>query len=80
MKPDNQGWRGRGAARDERPSRWLLKMAAPELRLVMAVMGQTGTDVCDLCKELGITRQTLYRHAAPDGALREDGRKLFNAK
>jgi hypothetical protein len=23
------------------------------------------------------TRQTLYRHVSPDGALREDGRKLL---
>jgi hypothetical protein len=30
--------------------------------------------------ELGITRQTLYRHVAPDGTLREDGRKLLDAK
>ena len=56
------------------------KMTAPKLRLAMAVMGQTGTNVGDLCKELGITRQTLYRHVAPDGTLREDGRKLLNAK
>jgi DNA invertase Pin-like site-specific DNA recombinase len=56
------------------------KMTAAKLRLAMATMGQTGTNVGDLCQELGITRQTLYRHVAPDGTLREDGRKLLNAK
>ena len=25
----------------------------------------------DLCRELGITRQTLYRHVWPDGSLRK---------
>ena len=30
-----------------------------------------------LCRELQITRQTLYRHVGPDGTLREDGRKLL---
>jgi len=31
----------------------------------------------DGCKELGVTRQTLYRHLGPDGSLREDGQKLL---
>ena len=56
------------------------KMTAPKLRLAMAAMGQPGTHVGDLCKELGITRQTLYRHVAPDGSLREDGQKLLRRK
>ena len=33
----------------------------------MAAMGQQGTVVNELCKELGVTRQTLYRHIGPDG-------------
>ena len=53
------------------------KMTVAKLRLAMAAMGQPETVVGDLCKELGITRQTLYRHVAPDGALREDGKKLL---
>lgn len=56
------------------------KMTASKLRLAMAAMGQAGTNVGDLCKELGITRQTLYRHVAPDGTLREDGQKLLKEK
>jgi DNA invertase Pin-like site-specific DNA recombinase len=53
------------------------KMTAAKLRLAMAAMGQRETVVGDLCRELGVTRQTLYRHVAPDGSLREDGRKLL---
>jgi hypothetical protein len=33
----------------------------------MAAMGQKETKVTDLCSELAITGQTLYRHLAPDG-------------
>jgi hypothetical protein len=43
-------------------------------------MGQPETKVEDLCVELGVTRQTLYRHAAPDGSLRADGRRLLARK
>ena len=53
------------------------KMTAAKLRLAMAAMGQTETKVGELCKELGITRQTLYRHVAPDGSIRGDGKKLL---
>lgn len=53
------------------------KMTVPKLRLAMAAMGQPETKVGDLCKEIGITRQTLYRHVAPDGSLRGDGKKLL---
>jgi hypothetical protein len=42
----------------------------------MAAMGQKETKVTDLCSELAITRQTLYRHLAPDGTLRKDGLKV----
>lgn len=53
------------------------KMTAAKLRLAMAAMGQPETRVGDLCLELGITRQTLYRHLSPKGELRPDGRKLL---
>lgn len=56
------------------------KMTAAKLRLAMAAMGQSETKVGDLCNELGITRQTLYRHVAPDGSLRGDGNKLLAGK
>ena len=53
------------------------KMTAAKVRLAMSAMGQKETKVTDLCSELAITRQTLYRHVAPDGALRKDGLKVI---
>jgi len=53
------------------------KMTPAKLRLAMAAMGQRQTVVSELSKELGVTRQTLYRHIGPDGSLREDGKKLL---
>jgi DNA invertase Pin-like site-specific DNA recombinase len=54
------------------------KMTAAKVRLAMAAMGQPGTKVGDLCRELGVTRQTLYRHVGPDGSVRHHGRKLLD--
>jgi DNA invertase Pin-like site-specific DNA recombinase len=53
------------------------KMTPAKVRLAAASMGKPGTNVSDLCKELGITRQTLYRHVSPTGELRDDGRKIL---
>ncbi len=52
-------------------------MTPAKLRLATASMCRPDTKVGDLCKELGITRQTLYRHVAPTGQLRPDGLKLL---
>ena len=52
-------------------------MTPAKLRLAMAAMGQKETVVSELCKELGVTRQTLYRHLDPDGAMRQDGQKML---
>jgi DNA invertase Pin-like site-specific DNA recombinase len=56
------------------------KMTAAKVRLAQAAMGQPETKVEDLCTELGVTRQTLYRHVAPDGSLRADGERLLERK
>lgn len=56
------------------------KMTPAKLRLAMAAMGKPETNVGELCEELAITRQTLYRHVSPDGSLREDGKKLLERK
>jgi DNA invertase Pin-like site-specific DNA recombinase len=53
------------------------KMTPAKLRLAMASVGKRETVIGSLCKELGISRQTLYRHVAPDGSLREDGEALL---
>lgn len=56
------------------------KMTATKERLTMAVMGQPGTKVTDLCRELGVTRRTLYRHVGPDGAVRQYRQRLLDGK
>ena len=56
------------------------KMTAAKLRLAQAAMGQPSTKVGELCDELGVSRQTLYRHVGPKGQLREDGEKLLGRK
>ena len=53
------------------------KMTQAKLRLAMASLGQIETKIKPLCEELGISKQTLYRHLSPKGELREDGRKLL---
>ena len=54
------------------------KMTPAKVRLAMAAMGQRETKVGALCKELGVSRQTLYRHVSPLGELRPDGAKLLS--
>lgn len=56
------------------------KMTAAKLRLAQAAMGKPETKVGELCAELGITRQTLYRHVTPDGQIRPDGEKLLERR
>lgn len=52
-------------------------MTPAKLRLATASMGRPDTKISELCNELGVTRQTLYRHVSPTGQLRLDGRKLL---
>jgi transposase-like protein len=47
-------------------------MTVAKVRLAMAAMGQPKIQVAELCRELGVTRQTLYRQVSPTGTLRED--------
>jgi hypothetical protein len=55
-------------------------MTAAKLRLAQAAMGKPETKIGPLCRELGVSRQTLYRHVAPDGALRDHGAKLLGRR
>jgi hypothetical protein len=43
-------------------------------------MAKRDTKVSDLCTELGVTRQTLYRFVGPNGELRADATKLLKRK
>ena len=54
--------RARGRKGGRRP-----KMTPAKLRLAIAAMGKPETNVGDLCRELGVTRSTLYRHVSPTG-------------
>lgn len=53
------------------------KMTPAKVRLAAASMGQPDTKVSELCTELGVTRQTLYRHVSPTGEVRPEGQKLL---
>jgi len=59
---------------------WYKSCSRPKLRLAQAAMGQPETKVADLCAELGITRQKLYRFVAPNGELRKDGERLLQRR
>jgi len=56
------------------------KMTAAKIRLAMAAMGRPETKVSQLCEEIKVSRQTLYRHVAPNGTLRGDGEKLLKTR
>lgn len=55
-------------------------MTPAKLHLAQTAMAQRDTTVGDLCKELGVTRQTLYRFVDPKGELRADGTRLLKRK
>jgi DNA invertase Pin-like site-specific DNA recombinase len=48
-----------------------------QVRLAQAAMGKKETLVSELCKELGITRATLYRYISPSGELRDHGKRVL---
>ena len=52
-------------------------MIAAKLRLALVAIGHAETKIGSLCQELGIIRQTLYRHVSSCGQLRSDGEKLL---
>ena len=56
------------------------RMTPAKLRLAQAAMAKRDTKVGNLCDELGVTRQTLYRFVSPTGELRADGTKLLKRK
>ncbi len=50
-----------------------------QIRLAQSAMANRDTHVADLCRELGISRATLYRYVSPDGDLRDHGSKALSA-
>lgn len=51
-----------------------------QVRLAQAAMGKKETRVNELCRELGVTRPTLYRYIGPRGALRDYGNQVLKGK
>lgn len=56
------------------------KITTSQLRYAQSAMEHRELTVKQLCAELKITRQTLYRYVDPNGALRPDGERLLAAK
>ncbi len=55
------------------------ELSKTKARLAQAAMGNQESGVTKLCKELVITRNTLYRYVGPKGELREHGKKVLDA-
>ena len=50
-----------------------------QVRLIQATMKSKDISVSELCKELKISRATLYRYVSPDGDLREYGEDVLKS-
>ena len=50
-----------------------------QIRLAQSAMANRDTHVAQLCRELDISRATLYRYVGPDGALRGHALKALEA-
>ena len=48
-----------------------------QIRLAQSAMSNRDTRVGELCKELKVSRATLYRYVGPNGELREHGSKVM---
>ena len=52
-------------------------LSKAQVRLTQTAMRKRDTRVSELCKELGITRATLYRYVSPEGQLRDYGKQVL---
>lgn len=53
------------------------QLSKAQVRMAQIAMKHRDTNVSDFCKELGVSRQTLYRYVSPSGDLREFGKKVL---
>ena len=53
-------------------------LSKAQVRLAEASMKNRDTSVAELCKELKITRATLYKYISPEGELRDYGKRVLN--
>lgn len=54
------------------------QLTKAQVRLAQVAMKNRDSSVSELCKELNITRPTLYRYVGPNGEIREFGEKVLN--
>jgi DNA invertase Pin-like site-specific DNA recombinase len=54
-----------------------LQLTKNQIRMAQVSMKNNDTSVAELCQELGISRQTLYRYVGPKGELRNYGIKVL---
>lgn len=48
-----------------------------QIRLAQSAMANRDTNIADLCRELGISRATLYRYVGPAGQLRDHAKRVL---
>ncbi|MCX7546254.1 recombinase family protein [Marinicella gelatinilytica] len=53
------------------------QLSKHQVRLAQTAMKEKSTNVAELCRELKISRQTLYRYISPEGNLRGYGIKIL---
>lgn len=53
------------------------QLSKSQVRLAQASMRINKTNASELCRELNISRQTLYRYVGPNGDLREYGKAVL---
>lgn len=53
------------------------QLTKSQVRLAQASMQHRDTNVSELCRELGVSRQTLYRYVSPEGELRGYGKQVI---
>lgn len=51
-----------------------------QIRLGQSAMANRDTNIADLCRELGISRATLYRYVGPAGQLRDHARRVLKVE
>lgn len=56
------------------------KMTKAIVLELQAVMGKPGTNVSELARRWGVSLATIYRYVAPDGTIRDWGKKLLAEK
>ena len=52
-------------------------LSKAQVRLAQVGMASRDTSVAELCRELGVSRGTLYRYVDPGGVLRENGKRVL---